>query len=563
MLSDISNMAANGSYLSDPQYGYDIVVAATEASINATMQKYLLNMKHDTRYLCFVQTSKNADPRLISYEDLLSKAKGSDPFKIKNAEDSKSNQNIKNLEDAGFVAGVKISPGIPSNYAPESYSTLPKIVELQQDATVKYRMMCADITIVELAYDRWGSNWRSLSQSDEPNRCWNLVSNVNLLISNVGKSTPFDDLPHAVQNQIKNLSGSMFQIQQLLFDLDNAGLSSRPKVEGIAPNSKAATLLTSFFVDTYFDAVKKAGAPVLNYTIVPQGQQDATLKPTSLNFHIGPLLHETDTSLKTLDYLCAINDKVLPSPRDLGWDYVSAADALQAHGVIAINRNTFAEYLRKGILEQAKELCFIPRVRCYVGWGTQYECSPVFNSPDMEIETKIPSTGETILTVHYFKKDEDQNGDKGALGAIANECEFSASVVAKGNVLHIETSYRVYLYLRNAQTRSWADVINKVYHDQVELAVDGAGMMEAKKSRTFEDKKSEDKAGGFMNFWAHVNEDFDRFKVLKFSGSDFDGLKIRELQNFIFPGGKAFAFKAFRFSDHQDLIASITYADPV
>ncbi|KAK2593264.1 hypothetical protein QQS21_009029 [Conoideocrella luteorostrata] len=555
-------MAANGSYLSDPQYGYDVVVAATEASVNATMLKYLLSLKDQHTYLCYVQTSSDSEPHLIPYADLLSKAQGSDPFKIKDAEDPKTNQDIKNLAEVGFVAGVKISLGVPSNYAPGSYSTLPKIVELQRNATVKYRMMCADITIVELIYDRWGSKWRSLSQSDEPNRCWNLVSDVNLLIDNVDKSTPYANLPPAVQNQINNLSGSMFDIQQLLFDLNNAGLSSVPKIEGIVPNSKAAVLLSSYFVNTYFDAVQKAGAPVLNYTIVPRTQQEATLKPTSLNFHIGPLLHETDTSLKTLDYLCAVNNKKLPAPRDFGWDYISAADAQQAHGVIVINRNTFAEYLRDVILKQAKELCFIPHVRSWNDQGTQFECNPEFNPPNMVIDTNIPSTGETILTMQYDKKAEDENGAGGALGAIVNECHFSASVVARGNALHIESSYRVHLYLRNTQTTSSADVIHKIYHDKVELAVDGAGRMEAKKSGTFEDKKYEDKANAFMNFWAGVNADFDKLKVLKYSGSDFEGLRVQELQNFIFPGGKTFAFKAFHFSDHQDLVASITYADP-
>jgi hypothetical protein len=35
------------------------------------------------------------------------------------------------------------------------------------------------------------------------------------------------------------------------------------------------------------------------------------------------------------------------------------------------------------------------------------------------------------------------------------------------------------------------------------------------------------------------------------------------LQNYIFPGGKTFSFKEAGFSEFQDLVASITYADPV
>jgi hypothetical protein len=34
------------------------------------------------------------------------------------------------------------------------------------------------------------------------------------------------------------------------------------------------------------------------------------------------------------------------------------------------------------------------------------------------------------------------------------------------------------------------------------------------------------------------------------------------VQDFVFPGGRTFAFKTVGFSNHQDLVAHITYADP-
>jgi len=64
--------------------------------------------------------------------------------------------------------------------------------------------------------------------------------------------------------------------------------------------------------------------------------------------------------------------------------------------------------------------------------------------------------------------------------------------------------------------------------------------------------------------WVGFNSLYDKVK------NDLRGLKNTELknipvsivQNFVFPGGKVFAFKDVQFSNNQDLICHITYLDP-
>ncbi|KAK3358801.1 hypothetical protein B0T25DRAFT_577040 [Lasiosphaeria hispida] len=85
--------------------------------------------------------------------------------------------------------------------------------------------------------------------------------------------------------------------------------------------------------------------------------------------------------------------------------------------------------------------------------------------------------------------------------------------------------------------------IAHILKGRLELAVDTHGAMVVNKTSTSEDHHYEDRASGFNNFFA-------------------EGFEIADLGNFIFPGGETFAYKGFYFSNNQDLIASITYADP-
>ena len=47
-----------------------------------------------------------------------------------------------------------------------------------------------------------------------------------------------------------------------------------------------------------------------------------------------------------------------------------------------------------------------------------------------------------------------------------------------------------------------------------------------------------------------------------FASAGFETRLLAAPQSFVFPGGKVFAYKAASFSEHQDLVCTITYLDP-
>ena len=71
-------VSSNVSNISDPKYGYDFVVATTQASINATMVNFLSTRKEPTIVVCYVADSQGKRVE-IDYDLLKKNAKGTDP----------------------------------------------------------------------------------------------------------------------------------------------------------------------------------------------------------------------------------------------------------------------------------------------------------------------------------------------------------------------------------------------------------------------------------------------------------------------------------------------------
>ena len=60
-------MSSNASDISGTKFGYDFVVATTQASINATMLNFFSTRKEPTVVVCFVADSKG-NPVIIDYD---------------------------------------------------------------------------------------------------------------------------------------------------------------------------------------------------------------------------------------------------------------------------------------------------------------------------------------------------------------------------------------------------------------------------------------------------------------------------------------------------------------
>jgi hypothetical protein len=257
-----NEMAYTDSDLNNPYHG-DFVFAVTQGSINAVMMDYISTPPFpEVTCVWVMSTGSHPQPEQINFKELLKRADNSNPFKVPDNADPKSNQDLKNLAKARFLGGFKAQMGLPSGLPEDA-----NMVTLGADVTsVKFDLMCSEFDVVQYTPggDYTEPSWMHKSQTNQP---WIFESRVNLqLVKFEGKIAT---LPRAVQDRINalQLQEGTFSIQQLLFILDNPGNATPPAIIGVANPSLLYTWLEEYFVGAYWATMKANKQLVLAHGI--------------------------------------------------------------------------------------------------------------------------------------------------------------------------------------------------------------------------------------------------------------------------------------------------------
>jgi hypothetical protein len=563
-------MSASQSQLSAARYGFDFVVATTQASINATMKEFLSGLSEPVVTVCYV-ADDSGNPTAIAYADLVKNANGSDPFTIPANADPTSDQDLKNLMAARFMMAFRAQLGLPPGLAPAS---VPDVVTLGGDtSSVGFDLLCSEFTVCELEPGGYsGATWFTTSQpSGAP---WIFSSKVDLRMSAVDQDD-YAKLPAAVQQQIKNLGADAFSVQQLLFDLDNAALETVPTISGVAPGSKLYMVLEQYFIGAYFTQMQSGGQPLVGCAITPAPTPSSTLVLTDLNMEVCPLLDGNDQpipnptqaqrDLATLNYLCAADGDALPPATTFAWNWVDADAAGQTDGIVALNRTTFANYLQGQLQDYVATNCFLPYVRVWLSGFLDADVNYSWNlTPEQTPTVTKPATGAQILAFHYDKDAEDAAGLDDDMGKMELHPSYDLGVSVSGSVMTVTQHLVVYLYVRSLQTSGDGNIVDLTLVDTYTLAVTQNGELESTLTSSRSDNSEDPSTNDFLNFFTDLNDIIDDVKnwVRGFAGTQLQDIPLSVLQDFVFPGGKTFAFKSVAFSDFADLTSEITYTDP-
>ncbi|KAF4963458.1 hypothetical protein FSARC_8555 [Fusarium sarcochroum] len=563
-------MSASASNLSSAQYGYDFVVAVTQASVDATLKAFMASLQEPVVSVCYV-ADDNGDPVQMDFETFKTTAGGTDPFTMPNGADSHG-ADVKNLINARFLAGFRAQIGMPPVQDP---ANIPNIVTLSSDiSAVQYNMVCSEFTIVQLKFGGFGpTSFTSASQpSDKP---WYMQSMVNLNLSAVDNAG-YKNLPPTVQDQIKNMSDSAFSVQQLLFDLSSAKLSSPPDIEGVPSGTPTYTLLEEFFTGAYFTEMQKGGQPLLGCSVVPQQAATATMTITDMNLMSNPYVDDTtgqplvdpsslQQSLSTLNYLCAADNAQLPQSTHFGWNWLEAADVSDHDGILAINRNCFRDYFKQNLQDYIPAVCFKVDANCNAD-GLSSDMSVDFTPGGQATPNEVP--GETVLSYSYSNNSYDEAGLNGDLGSLDVSTSYNLQTqftTINGTATVIITQNLVIgCNMKRNFTRTNGNIVDKTIVDTYTLAVNDSGVLGATLVSQPTDNGATPSTDGFEDFFTHSNEVAACIKQQADAlvSSNLRDIPLSVLQKYIFPGGQTFTFKDVRFSDNQDLLASITYVDP-
>lgn len=560
-------MNRKASFLTSPKYGYDFVVAVTQAGINATLKQYLSGLSQRDVVMCYVANG-DGTPKPIQYAELLKRTKNVDPFALPDGT-SPSDKSLKALADADFLYAFKASIGIPPGLAPDK---VPDIVELGDNtARVTYNLMCSTFQVVEVKYGPKGcQSW--LNQSQPAGAPWLFTSQVDLRLTTTDP-TAYSKLPADVQKQIKNLGGNAFSVQQLLFDLDNAALQAVPLIRGVDPGTPLYACLQMSFLGAYMSQLKASGQPVLGYSITQGANDPGSLTMTDLNMHVSPLVGTNgqpvaqptpnQKDLCTLDYLCATEGHRLPAATQFDWNWVEANE--QCDGAVAINRNTLAAFFEKHptILGYVQDNCYKPYVK--VMWEGVGEVSYKWSLTSGQNATSyIPEKGRDVLKFRYEAKDNDCAGTDGSLGKMEIKSSFDLTVTFDKNTIVITQHLVVFLRVQRLATSAKGNIVDKTIVDTYTLAATQDGKLAATLDSKQSDASVDIKTNGFEDFWTNLNDLTRQVKdyVRNMTSTNFTDLPVSTVQSFVFPGGRTFTYKDVAFSEHQDLTTRITYVQP-
>lgn len=557
-------MSKNQSNLSNPKYGYDLVVAVTQSSLNATMKSYLSGDTFLEVISCYV-ADPDGNPSRILYKDLLAKSKGSDPFKVPSDADPETNPDIKNLEDARFMCAFKAKIGLPTGLAP---AEIPDIIKLN-DGDVTFTLMCKEFILTQYIPQSGYSKpkWMNESQpdgSDPTEQPWYFTSNIkykSLMIN----PDDYYKLPPDVYEQVKaqQATGNEFSVQQLFYDLSTAMINTIPKIKNVETGTPLSYCLTTYFMDEYFNKMRMAGTPVLSCNIVNNNTSivQSPFVPTNIQFEKSP--SSKSDSLSTLCYLCETDDTAPLPPVPFTWDWVD--NSQDAHGVMGLNRTTFIEYLKSQLYFSAVNQCYSSSVRVSCdnflclgvtySWSVSPQQTPTFN----------PGVGSNLFSYSYSSNSHDSAGATDDYQMTLNT-SYNMDVTAEGNKLIVTQHLVVYTYIQVMHgTSAGGNIVDITITDTYIIDVDANGKLTTVKTTDTVNKSESPSANGFLDFFTGINDLINSVKkwIDEFIPSNIESIDVNAVTNCVFPGGNTFAFKDANFSEYQDLVANITYADPV
>jgi hypothetical protein len=542
--------------------GFDYVVAVTQDSINATLEQYLYYSGLPEVVLCYVYDTNN-NPTPIDFTKFVASAKSTDPFTVPNSTPS-TDQRVQNLNNANFAFAIKAKLGLPPGVPPKN---LPPIVVLKPgQSNVTYTLMFAEFVATELQFGPRGSvTW--FNEAQPSGTAWTFTGAIDLDL----QAASFEKLPASVQTVLKGLQnqGKTFSIQQLYYDLNSSDLEQGFTFNNLPSNSALSTFMTADFINTYWKAL--GGASVLGYGA---NQTSATspqsLAVTNLNFFTPGAVGNQGAPL-TLNYLCATNNDPLPATTHagFGWNWIEPGEISQYNGVAALNRNTLARFYAQQLRGYVQSNCYSPagKIRVWLSgaldttvnyqWGLTAGQTP---------SVTFPPAGAVVLTYSWSSPVVgDQAGLNGDMGKLQMSSSFNLSVSFQSNATVVIVQHLVInINVSYLATSDGGNVVDKQITDTYAIGVDGSGEIVATlQSSVPVDHSVTPSANGFLNFWANVEQISN--SVTQWAQSIF-GTRVTDIpasaiRNFVFPGGNTFAFANVQFSNNQDLVSHITYAD--
>jgi hypothetical protein len=589
-------MSASQSNLSDPHYGFDLVVAVTQASVDVTLKELLLGLSAPEVTVCYVYDENNSLVP-IDYHTLLVNAQGSDPFKVANGANPATDKDLVNLTNANFAGGVRAMIGLPD----VPLANLPPIATLGTgtSAPVLFNLLCAEFQVTGFQYGPRGSaTWVNASQPSGGTP-WYFSSNVYLNSTTVDPNSP---VPQAVQQRISQLQHEVqnaFSIQKLFLDLDTAVLESVPKIVGVPEGWPVWNLITTVFLGSYFSELQKKGDPVLSYSFTLNAPRPTTLELGAVSRECCPLLDVNGQPINnptpaqqnaaTLVYVGS-HSTTPPVAVPFTWNWMELNDVTAFSGVEAVRRDVFLTYFNGLINQNVGPLCQATSVSLThsgenfsVLYSSAQSGSPQVFRPIMPIGAPAADGFTDVSSLTFTNNSHDDSTSSTDLVEIWGDFNYNltGTVAIKDDKIRITVRATAYMSFAHREVFvNYTDLAGANYYDKTltvlyTLGVDQNGALQVTQTNNVADNSAKwnFSGGGILglvgaeddvkNGLTAVEQNLGAYIDSAFTGYVNEMTStINGYSAWVFAGNDAFTFRKVSFSQGLDLITQLTYVNP-
>ncbi|KAF5644076.1 hypothetical protein F52700_2644 [Fusarium sp. NRRL 52700] len=230
------------------------------------------------------------------------------------------------------------------------------------------------------------------------------------------------------------------------------------------------------------------------------------------------------------------------------------------NGALTINRDNLRDLYAQSLQNYIPSVCFQVEAHCDVHHMINVAMSADITPGGQPNLSEAP--GETVLSYNYSNQGHDGAGINDNMGSLTVGTNYNMTVQftnASGAANVIITQHLVINYdTRMREIESSGNPVDKTIVDTYTLTVDESGILSAVVNTMSTDNSTAPEEG-FQNFFMGS----DGFiGALQSGGDSFlstGGLNI-PLSNkaiYSFPSGQTSTFSSVRFSDNQDLVASV------
>lgn len=571
--------------------GCSMVVAVTQDSVNSTLKEYLDHFDGDfinRAYCVDVDENNRVIYKPVDYEEV-KRAVGMDLYGIPQEKDKRTKEQEeaihKAYDEQGFTLGFRFRIGLPEA---QNVTALRDIVTfLESDntsiANVLYTMYLKEFEIIKIAVvPQKGYIFTTLTQN--PDNPWYFTSRVKLNM----KGGQFDSLPTEIKDKLKpkdcqgNLNmDQLLSIQQLYMDLNTAKLTDEFELKDFSGDKEIYNLLKSGFLDGYVQECRKKGDMILGYfakQFNPSDEQEF-IWLRDFNFCITPYYKEDGSvdnknqGMYALNYLFSVPGQELGDIKRYAnavrWNWVDQAEAGTIHGRMAVDRSGLLDQFVAHFTKSLKNLQMKPCAEINVNlvkvkskiWMEPDSAMPVFTYDDGRYKYSYKKSAEAHET--YLNK-----------GKIALQYEVTSTISFANRRISFETSILCDANLTINGSKAGGRLYNSTLFYGVELAVNQNGKLVVNPDKEVTEKKGNDSVKsetwiaiqtmglakkGMNSLKEYIQKGIDTYKeqaILDMKGA------FSDMNYWVFPGGRVFAFRDPEFNMEGNTMVGITYVEP-